>query len=169
MCKIGLRQLPPCRGHDLLVFLRCWCRRDMHDGVIAVCRNNLAGFPAQAVGSLPCLDSANTSPELLPEHDDAAIRGPQMLQAVDGNGPLTDLGLIVAGLPLARLVGISGELAGEHDVTIGPPRWRGAWSLADVPKFDEHGTGVVHGHNPAAHPGTAEGILLVAIFPDWGD
>ena len=91
-----------------------------------------------------------------------------MLQAVDGNGPLTDLGLIVAWLPLARLVGISGELAWEHDVTIGPPRWRGVWSLAHVPEFDEHSAGVVHGHNPAAHHGAAEGMLLVAIFPDWG-
>src|SRR5213593_1771798 len=107
MCEIGLRQFPPSRAHELLVLLRGRCRRDMHDRVIAVCWNNLAGFPAQAVGSLPCLHRANTPPELLPEHDDAAIRGPQMLQAVDGNGPLTDLGLIVAGLLLARLVGFS--------------------------------------------------------------
>src|SRR3989449_9963749 len=133
MCEIGLRQFPPCRAHELLVLFCRGCRQDTHDRIIAVCRNNLAGFPAQAVGSLPCLHCANTPPELLPEHDDAAIRGPQMLQAVHGNGPLTDLGLIVAGLLLARLVGFSSELAGEHDVTISPPRWRGAWSLADVP------------------------------------
>ena len=126
MCEIGLRQLPPGRVHKLLILLGCRCRRDAHDGVIAVCRNNLAGFLAQAVRSLPCLDGANTPPELLPEHNDAAIRRPQVFQAVDSNRPLTDLGLVVAGLPLARLVGISGELAGEHDVAIGPPCRRGA-------------------------------------------
>src|SRR5712691_2959839 len=111
MCEIGLRQFPPSRAHELLVILCRGCRRDLHDRIIAVCRNNLAGFPAQAVGSLPGLHRANPPPELLPEHDDAAIRGPQMLQAVDGNGPLTDLGLIVAWLPLACLIGTSGELA----------------------------------------------------------
>src|ERR671935_824904 len=100
MCEIGLRQFPPSRAHELLVLLRRRGRRDTHDGVIAICWDNLASFPAQAVGSLPCLDRANTPPELLPKHDDAAICGPQMLQAVDGNGPLTDLGLIVAGLSL---------------------------------------------------------------------
>src|SRR5712691_12850156 len=113
MFEIGLCQLPPSRAHELLVLRRRRCRRDTHDRVIAVCRNNLAGFPAQAVGSLPCLDGANTPPELLPEHNDAAIRGPQVLQAVDGNRPLTDLCLVVAGLALACLIGISGELAGE--------------------------------------------------------
>src|SRR4051812_15896538 len=110
MCEIGLSQFPPSHPHELLVLLRRRCRRDTHDSVIAVRRDNLAGFPAQAVGSLPCLDRANTPPELLPKHDDTAICGPQVLQAVDGNRPLTDLGLIVAGLPLARLVGISSEL-----------------------------------------------------------
>src|SRR5216683_8048100 len=115
MFEIGLCQFPPSRAHELLVLRRRRCRRDTHDRVIAVCRNNLAGFPAQAVGSLPCLDRAHTPPELLPEHDDAAICGPQVLQAVDGNGPLTDLGLVVAGLPLARLVSISSELTGKHD------------------------------------------------------
>src|SRR5215475_486990 len=112
MCEIGLRQFPPSRTHELLILRRRRCRRDTHDRVIAVCRDKLTGFPAQAIGSLPCLHRANTPPELLPEHDDAAIRGPQVLQAVDGNGSLTDLGLVVTGLPLARFVGISSELAG---------------------------------------------------------
>src|SRR5262245_26012118 len=134
MFEIGLGQFPPSRAHELLIFLHGWCRRDTHDRVIAVCWNNLAGFPAQAIGRLPCLHSANTPPELLPKHDDTAICGPQVLQAMDGNGPLTDLGLVVAGLPLARLVGVSGELTGEHDVTISPPRWRGTWGLAHVPE-----------------------------------
>ena len=97
-----------------------------------------------------------------------AIGGPKVLQAMDGNGPLTDLGLVVTGLPLARLVGVSGELAGEHDVTISPPRWCGTWGLAHVSEFEEHGIGVVHRHNPAVHHGTTEGMLLVAIFPDRG-
>src|SRR5262249_13929512 len=133
MCEIGLGQLPPSRAHELLVLRRRRCRRNTHDRIIAVCRNNLAGLPTQAVGSLPCLDCTNTPPELLPEHDDTAICGPQVLQAVDSNGSLTDLGLVVAGLPLARPVGISGELAGEHDVTVSPPRRRGVWGLAHVP------------------------------------
>src|SRR5215813_13960811 len=108
MCEVGLRQFPSSRVHELSILFGRRCRRDTHDGVIAVCRDQLVGFPAQALGSLPCLYRTNTAPELLPEHDDAAIRDPQVLQAVDGNRSLSDLGLIVAGLPLASLVGISG-------------------------------------------------------------
>src|SRR5262245_55226252 len=140
MCEIGFRQFPASRAHELLVLLRRWCRRDAYDGVIAVCRDKFVGFPAQAVGSLPCLDCMNPPPEPLPEQNNAAICSPQMLQAVDGNGPLTDLGLIVAGLPLARLVGVSGKLTGGH-VSISPPHRRGAWGLAHVPELDEHSIG----------------------------
>ena len=65
--------------------------------------------PASGTGhrGLARLDGANAAPDLLPKHGDAAIRGAQMLQAMDGNRPLPDLGLIVAGLPLARLVGVA--------------------------------------------------------------
>ena len=99
MFEIGLGQFPPGCTHELLIFLHSRCRRNTHNRVIAVCWNNFAGFPAQAIGSLPCLNSANTPPELLPKHDDTTIRGPQVLQAMDGNGPLTDLGLVVTGFP----------------------------------------------------------------------
>src|SRR5215475_15925425 len=109
MREVGLCQFPPSRVHELSILFCRRCRRDTHDGVIAVCRDKLVGFPAQALGSLPCLYRTNTTPELLPEHDDAAICGSQVLQTVDGNRPLTDLGLVVAGLPLARFVGIRGE------------------------------------------------------------
>ena len=91
-----------------------------------------------------------------------------MLQAVDGDRPLTDLGLVVAGLPLARLVGISGELAGEHDAAIRPPLGCDAGLLAHMPEFHEHGIGVVDGYYPTAHHGAAEGMLVVAILPDRG-
>src|SRR6516165_12324818 len=129
MREIRCSELPPGRTHELLVLFRRWCRRDAHDGVIAVGRNNLPGFPAQAVRRLPGLDRTHPPPELLPEHNDTAIRDSQVLQAMNRNGPLRDLGLIVAGLALARLVGLSRELAGEHDGTIRPPRRRGFWGL----------------------------------------
>src|SRR5215471_6976975 len=102
MCEVGLCQFPPSCAHELLILFCRRCQRDTHDGVIAVCWDKLAGLPAQAVGSLPRLYRTNTTSELLPEHDDTAICGPQVLQTMDGNGPLTDLGLVVAGLPLAR-------------------------------------------------------------------
>ena len=89
-----------------------------------------------------------------------------MLQSVDGDGPLRDLGLVVAGMPLAFLVGFRGELAGEHDAAIGPPRRGHAFSLADMPEFDEHGVRVVLRHDPAAHHRAAEGMLVAAIFPN---
>src|SRR5262245_50678371 len=165
MCEIGFRQFPPSRTHELLVRLRRRCRRDTYDRVIAVCRDKLAGFPAQAVGSLLCLDCVNPPPEPVPERNNASIRGPQMLQTVDGNGPLTNLGLIVTRLPLARLVGVSGKLAGGH-VSIRPPHRRGAWGLTHMPELNEHGMGVVRRHDPTAHHRTAEGMLLVTIFPD---
>gem|GEM_PF-3908828 len=99
MFEIGLGQFPPGCTHELLIFLHSRCRRNTHNRVIAVCWNNFAGFPAQAIGSLPCLNGANTPPELLPKHDDTTICGPQVLQAMDSNGPLTDLGLVVTGFP----------------------------------------------------------------------
>jgi hypothetical protein len=54
----------------------------------------------------------NSTPKLLPEHDDPAVRGRQVLQAVNGDRSLTDLGFVIAGSPLT-LVGIGGELGRE--------------------------------------------------------
>ncbi len=106
---------------------------------------------------------------LIPEHHDPAIGGADMLQSVDGDWPLRDLCLIVAGLPLTGLVGIRGKLAGEHDGAIGPPGGRDAFGLADVTEFEEHRVGIVNRHDPAAHHRAAEGMLLVAGFPDRSD
>jgi hypothetical protein len=94
MCEIGLGQFLPGHAHELPVLRRRWGRGDTHSCVVTVGRHNPAGFPVQAVESLPCLDGANASPELLPEHSDAALHGPQVLQAVDSNRRLTDLGFI---------------------------------------------------------------------------
>src|SRR6202035_5568590 len=44
-----------------------------------------------------------------------------------------------------------GELAGEHDVTVGPPCRGPTFGLADMPKLDEHCVRVVLGRDPAAH------------------
>jgi hypothetical protein len=57
-------------------------------------------------------DRVNSTPKLLPEHDDPAVRGRQVLQAVNGDRSLTDLGFVIAGSPLT-LVGIGGELGRE--------------------------------------------------------
>ena len=150
--EIGFRQFPPSRAQELLVPLCRRCRRNAYDSVIAVCRDKLAGISAQAVGSLPCLDCVNPPPEPLPEHNDAAIRGPQMLQVVDGNGPLTDLSFIVTGLPLARLVGVE-RVAGRG--AIWSPLAHHAGVVPEVSLTCRSSmsmvVGVVRRHNPAAH------------------
>src|SRR5207248_2329175 len=106
------------------------------------------------------------APDLVAEHGDAAIRRAEVLQAVDGDGPLRHLGLVVTGAPLTFLVGFRGELAGEHDAAIGPPSRGHTFGLADMPELDEHRVGVVLGHDPAAHHRAAEWMLLAAIFPN---
>jgi hypothetical protein len=57
-----------------------------------------------------------TMTEPLPDHDHAAIRRAPVLQAMDGDRSLTDLRLVVAGSPLAVLVGTGSELAGQQVV-----------------------------------------------------
>src|SRR5262245_61401038 len=61
----------------------------------------------------------------------------EVLEAVDGDRPLAHLGFVVAGVGVARVVGASGELTGEHVVAIRPPRGGGPRHLAHVPEFDE--------------------------------
>src|SRR5262249_18669212 len=88
---------------------------------------------------------------------------------MDGDWPLPNLRFVISGATLTGLIGVRfWKLAGEHDVTVGPPGRRDFWCLADVAKFDEHRMGVVLRHNPTAHHGTAKGMLLMAIFPHWG-
>jgi len=89
-----------------------------------------------------------------------------MLQSVDGDWPLRDLCLIVAGPPLTGLLRIRGKPAGEHNRAIGPPRGCDAFGLADMAEFDEHGIGVILRHDPAAHHWATERMLAVAILPD---
>src|SRR5260370_4940711 len=100
MGKTGLCQFPPGPAHELPVILRRRCGRDAHDRVIAIRGDDRAGFAAHAVRSSPVLDRVDTVPKLLPEHDNPAVRGPQVLQAVNSDRPLTDLAFVVAGFPL---------------------------------------------------------------------
>src|SRR5580693_8201314 len=101
------------------------------------------------VGSRP-VHGPDAASRLAPEHPDAAIGGADVLQSVDGDRPLRDLCLIVAGLPLTGLVGFGGQLARDHDRAIAPPRRRYAFGFAHVTKFDEHRISVVDRHDPAA-------------------
>src|SRR5262249_50863488 len=140
-----------------------------HDRVVAVRRRDRSGDPRRAIGRFPGLHGADALPELVPEHDDPSIRGPEVLEAVDGDRALTDLGLVVAGLPLTRLVSIGGELAGEHDIAICPPVRCDARDIAHVPELDEQSVGVVDGYDPTAHHWPAEGMLALAILPDRRD
>src|SRR5262249_7127211 len=132
MGEIGFCQFPPGRAHELPVILNLRCGWDAHDRVIAVRADDRPGLPAQAVTSSPVLASAEPTPKPFPEHGDATVCGPKMLQAVNCDRPLTDLSLVVAGSPLTGLIAIGGELAGGHAVAIRPPLWRDARRLAHV-------------------------------------
>ena len=108
MSEIGFCQFPPSRAQELPVILsrRCWW--DAHDRVIAVRTDDRPGLPARAVGYSPVLGRADAAPKLLPEHGDPAVRGSKVLQAVNCNWPLADLGLVVAGSPLTGFLAIGG-------------------------------------------------------------
>src|SRR5208282_712367 len=125
-----------------------------------------AGLVAQATGFIAFSDGPYAASDLVAERGDAAIGGAEVLQAVDRDRPLRDLGFEVTGVPLTFLVGFRGELAGEHDAAIGPPRRGHTVGLADMPELDEHRIGVVLGHDPAAHHRAAEWMLLAAVFPN---
>src|SRR5262249_23069697 len=123
-------------------------------------------IPVETLRIVPGLHGTNTPADLLPKHDDPTIRGTQVLQTMDGDGPLPDLGLVIPGATLTGLVRVRfWQLAGEHDVTVGPPGGCDSWRLAHMAEFDEHRVGVVLRHNPTAHHGTVKGVLLMAIFP----
>src|SRR5580765_352867 len=165
--EIGLGQGPPRRTHELQILLCGWPGWYPHDCVIAIGRNDGPRVSTEALRVLSCLNGANAPPDLLSEHRDPAIRGSQVLQPMDGDRPLSDLRLIVSRAALTRLIGSAfRELAGEHDVAVGPPGRRDAVGLAHAAEFDEHRAGVVLGHNPGAHQGAAKGMLPVAVFPD---
>src|SRR5258708_32969982 len=83
------------------------------------------------------LHGPDAASRLVPEHHDPAIGGADMLQSVDGDWPLRDLCLIVAGLPLSGLVRSRGKLAGEHNGAISPPRGSDPFGLADMAEFEE--------------------------------
>jgi hypothetical protein len=87
-----------------------------------------------AIRSSPFPDRSDSMAKQLPEHGEPTVRGSQVLQAMDGDRPLTDLSLVVAGLPLTRFVRIGGELAGRHNI-VGPPSARDARGLAHMPQL----------------------------------
>src|ERR1700732_4015827 len=122
---------------------------------------------AQATGFIACSDGPDAASDVVTEHAHPAIRRADVLKPMDRDGPLRDLGLVVAGVPLTFLVGFLGELAGEHDVAVGPPCRGPAFGLTDMPELDEHCVRVVLGHDPAAHHWATEGMLLVTVFPNW--
>src|SRR5262249_18685196 len=134
--------------------------------IITIGRNDGPSISVDTLRIVAGLHGTNTPADLLPKHDDPAIRGTQVLQTMDGDRPLPNLRLVISRATLTGLIGARfWELAGEHDVTVGPPGWRHSWRLADVAEFNEHRVGVVLRHNPTAHHGTAKGMLLMAIFP----
>ena len=106
MPEVGFGQSPPGLAQELSVRLRRGGRRRGHDRVITVGRDDHPGVATQTCGVAPAWTARMPRPDLLPEHGDAAIRGAQVLQGMDGDRPLPDLGFVVAGLPLTRLVGV---------------------------------------------------------------
>src|SRR5215510_1676523 len=167
--EIRRGQFPRGRPHKLLIFLRRRRGRNAHDGVIAIGGCNRAGIAVRPLGRLARLDRSDALPQLLAEHDDATIGGPEMLEAVNRDRPLTDLSLVVARSSLAHLVGLRRKLTGKHDIAIRPPIGCGALGLTHMPELDEHRVGIVDGNDPPTHHGAAERVLDVTVFPDRGD
>ena len=94
-----------------------------------------------------------------------------MLQGVDGDGPLRDLRLVVAGLALPLLVGsLVPGLADEVDRLqadprriVLPPRIQPGTEEAPA---DGAGGGVVHRHHPAQHGAALERLRFLRLLPD---
>jgi hypothetical protein len=77
----------------------------MHDCVVTVSGYDRAVVTAQTNGFVSCFDGPYAASDLVAKHADAAICSAEVLQAVDGDGPLRDLGFIVPGVALACLAG----------------------------------------------------------------
>src|SRR5947199_10724850 len=103
MLEIGFRQAPSRRAHELPILFRSGAGRDTDDGVVAVGRNDGAGFLTQALGRFARLHGSNAPADLLSEHDDPPISGTQVLEGVDGHRPLADLRFVVPGAALTGL------------------------------------------------------------------
>src|SRR5262245_50348148 len=137
MLEIRLSQRLPSSPHEVLLLLRCVGRSDTHHRVITIGWNDGPSISVDTLRIVPCLHGTNTPANLLPKHNDSAIRGTQVLQTMDGDRPLPNLRLIISRATLTGLIGVRfWKLAGEHDVTVGPPGWRGSWCLTDVAEFD---------------------------------
>ena len=90
-----------------------------------------------------------------------------MLHAVDGYGPLADLGFVVRGLALLvfQVLG-DRQLGGEHLLSVGPPCRCAFVRHADVPELQQHGVGIVLGDDPTAHHRAVELMGILAGLPD---
>src|SRR5262245_56148366 len=88
LLDVGVGQRATGRPHELRVLLRRRRRRDVHDRVVAVGRDVLAGVSPEALAIATLLNRANAPADLLPEDDDAAIGGSEVFQAMDRDGPL---------------------------------------------------------------------------------
>jgi hypothetical protein len=94
----------------LTVHCRIVLGQPTYDRVVAVGRDDGAFFAAQIREGMAVPDGPNAAPDQVAEYADPAIGGAEMLQAVDGDGSLRDLRLIIAGMPLTFLIGSRGDL-----------------------------------------------------------
>src|SRR5262245_26767730 len=125
MREIGFGQSPSRGTHDMPIRFRRRAERHVDDRVIAVGRHDGARLSTEALRRFTGLHGANAPTDLLSEHDDPAIGGPQMLEGMDGDRPLADLRFVVSRTALTGLVRVGGrQLTGEHDAAVGPPGWR---------------------------------------------
>ena len=99
-------------------------------------------------GILPHGGSPRPASNLVAKHRDATIRSAKVLQAVDRDRALRHLGLVITGVALGELIGIRSELAGEHEVAVGPPGRRDTFALAHMAEsmnmVSESSTGTIH-------------------------
>src|SRR5436189_4742647 len=100
MLEIAFGQPPPGLAHQLPIRHRIFRGRHSYDCVVTVGWNNFAGAMAQPDGVATGADGPDASSDLVAEHAHPTVRGTEVLQAVDGDGPLRDLGLVVAGVSL---------------------------------------------------------------------
>ena len=157
------QQLPVGVGVGVLSF---W---SVHHGVVAVRGNDRIGTK-EALGVGAGRYRVDPPLELAAEHRNAAVAGTEMLEVVDGDRPLPDLGLVVTRLALTFFVDVAArQLGRQHQVAIEPPGRYTLGVLGHMTELEEHGGRVVDRDDPPGHHRPAETVGDFAGLPDRRD
>ncbi len=141
------RDFPASVPEQLSVGLGAFRRRNPKHRVSAISRDRIANARDGALWIFSSLQRANSLAQQLPNQGHTAIRGSQVFQRVDGDGPLALLRLVVARLALTIFIGAIDRLrasqrAGDRALLA---------VLRRIAELERDRVGVINWNRPGGH------------------